>query len=333
VMVESNVLTTTLEGNTRRGFIVEGVEPSSEFLVSFSENSVHDVENPVWVWKTRGVEFRNDDYRPYETGVQVVNCNPFDLQNPTASSNVFAFGVNISNTVTGYLLKDEPNDNSLCLKSNRPFVELSALEGVISNADVGLRTVGSQVSATNFSVYTDHVDTQVSREANSQGNVASDLQVPPDCPVCLNNGTCAGINICACREGYHEIDCSVEICGDNICTHSENLENCFSDCDLAVVPPECANHRGFDEGVINYALTRSAINKNIQKLDLLLSDLKTTKESLPGYIDTCCTPSSALEYPLSEVSVSQISSSSFAFHQTLLQFNQDNEVFKTVLTE
>jgi len=262
-----------------------------------------------------------------------VNCNPFDLQNPTAPSVIFALEVNISNAVTGYLLKDEPNDNPLCLRSNRPIVELQVQRGLISNTDVGLRTVGSQIWAVNVSVFTKDVVTKVSREANSLGQTASSLQIAPDCPVsCGGHGVCAGINICGCEDGYHDYDCSVEICGDNVCSESENLSNCFGDCDVAVLPPECSNHRGFDESQIDLVLTRSALNKNLNKLDLLLNDLKTVKQSLPGYVENCCS-SGGVEYPVSEVSISQISSASYAFHSSLVTFNQDNEVFQTILTE
>jgi len=108
------------------------------------------------------------------------------------------------------------------------------------------------------------------------------------------------------------------------------LRIAFFDCDVVVVPPECSNHRGFNESVIDMVLTRSAVNKNIYKLNLLLADLMNVKATLPDFIDDCCSPMSGVEYPVPLVS---ISTASFAFHETLVQFNQDNELFLTILTE
>jgi len=322
VSVSSNVVT-----DTRRGLIVEAVQPNFGFSVTFSDNTVQ-VENPLWVWATHGAQFSRDSYKPYDTAVQIVNCNPYELQAPSASSSILATSVNISSAITAYLLKDEPADNTHCPNANRPFVTLSASEGWISNAHIGLRTIGSQVSATNVSIFTEDVDIKIERDPNQLGQIASAQQLPADCPPsCNSHGTCAGINICQCNPGYHDADCHLEVCGDNVCTASENLDNCFSDCDVAVVPPECSHHRGFNESTINIVLITSAINKQLAKLGSLRSELETVQDTIPAFVDTCCTPSSAVEYPLSEVSVSEFSTASYAFYQRLLQFNQDIQTF------
>lgn len=121
-------------------------------------------------------------------------------------------------------------------------------------------------------------------------------------PVCSGHGHCGTGTFCICDEGYQGLGC-----GESI------------------LPPECASHRGFTEQVLDDVLIMSALDKNYNKLSNLLNSLESLSLQLPAYqSNSCCGGDDGFTYP---IDVSMISTSSYAFLQSMMLFTEDSQAF------
>jgi len=235
VIVESknqgvaNITGNIISGNSiGRGFIVENVTEGSSLLLA--QNSIQAVEIGSWTWKAVAT-FSEEEYQMVQTGIHLISCNPYETEQPLASLNVYATETEVSESATAFWVQDEPASNPLCSTTAPILLELQVEGGLISNSEIGLQTSGNRLNASKVSIFTDNIGLKTSVNANSLGLTASPQTLPPSCPTtCNGHGECAGINICECDNGYHESDCSVEVCGDRYCTFSETTKSCQSDC-------------------------------------------------------------------------------------------------------
>jgi len=136
----------------------------------------------------------------------------------------------------------------------------------------------------------------------SFGTIQLEFDYCATTPPCSGHGQCDGVGLCVCADGWDGTSCAESI-----------------------LPTECSTHRGFTEDVLNDVLVMSALNKNLVKLTNLQNNLFILMNQLPLYhSNSCCNGNDGYIYP---VEVSSVSTSSFVFLQSLIQFNEDSQVF------
>jgi len=208
------------------------------------------------------------------------------------------------------------------------------VSGIVTDADTGAAIAGAQCSLTGVNDYTSVTDQngefqffnvlegtyvfectssgyklfsmtfaiQGSNPNLSIGTVSLEFNYCTSNPPCSGQGHCDTTGNCVCDAGWTGPGCADSI-----------------------LSPECANHRGFTEDVLDDILVTSALNKNKVKLNNLLNSLSEIGNDLPQYLgNSCCPGNNGYTYP---VDLSSISTSSYAFLQNLMTFNEDSQAF------